>query len=44
MRLFESSIATAKVKHDPAYQERRGVEVVKPRIDEALEKRLLQLK
>ena len=39
----EPLIATAKVKHDPAYQERRGVDVVKPKLSEALEGRLVQL-
>lgn len=39
----EPLIATAKVKHDPAYQIRKGVKVVRPKLPEALEARLIQL-
>ena len=36
-------IATEKVKHDPGYQKRKGVKVVRAKLDEAQEKRLLRL-
>jgi D-alanine-D-alanine ligase len=36
-------IATEKVKHDPIYQKRKDVKVVRAELGEALEKRLLRL-
>jgi D-alanine-D-alanine ligase len=36
-------IATEKVKHDPGYQKRKDVKVVRAKLGEALEKRLVRL-
>ena len=39
----EPLIATSKVKHDPAYQEKLGVEIVRAKLDETLAPRLVQI-
>jgi len=36
----EPLIATAKVKHDPAYQKERGIKIVRPRLPAEVAKRL----
>ena len=39
----EPLIATSKVKHDPAYQEKLGVEIVRAKLEEGLSQRLVQV-